>query len=188
MKKILFCIAAAACTICLKAENTDEILDRIEKAPIQKENIVGTVQEVRTPAMKDQGTVTLKGAFLFKDNNFLSIKYDNDDQFIIDGTRMVIMTAGQNQVFDTSKNLMMKNLSSVLIYSCSGTLRKLAQEQDSDISAVKEGKYYTVTLTARKKSARGLSKLVVNYDASKCGIRSLTMYEVTGATTSYTLE
>lgn len=188
MKKTLIIAAALVSALTLQAQNSEEILAKIAKAPVRKAEVVSRIKEVRTPAMAEEKTVTLKGNLLFKPENYLTINYDNKDQFIINGDRMVTITGGVNQVFDTSKNLMMKSLSDVLISAFMGRLPELATAQNSDIKAEKTGKDYVVTLTARKKSARGLSKLTVVYAAADCSIKGMTMYEVTGAVTAYSIE
>ena len=188
MKRILLIAAALVSALTVQAQNSEEILSKIAKAPARKAEVVSRIKEVRTPADPGAKPTTLKGSLLFKPEDYLTINYDNKDQFIINGTRMVSITGGVNQVFDTSKNLMMKNLSDVLICSFMGRLSDLATAQNSDIKAEKSGKDFVVTLTARKKSARGLNKLTVTYSAADCSIKGMTMYEVTGATTTYSIE
>lgn len=189
MKKLLILAAALLSALSLQAQSSEEILSKIAKAPARKAEVVSRIKEVRTPAATQEGKpTTLKGNLLFRPEDYLTITYDNKDQFIINGTRMVSITGGVNQVFDTSKNLMMKNLSDVLLSSFMGRLPELAAAQNSDIKAEKSEKDYIVTLTARKKSARGLSKLTVTYSASDLSIKAMTMFEVTGATTAYSIE
>ena len=188
MKKLTLCLAAIAAALSLQAQTSEEIISKIAKAPARKSDVIVRIKEVRTPAIKEEKPVTLKGNLLFKPEDYLTINYDNKDQFIINGSRMVTITGGVNQVFDTSKNLMMKSLSDVLLSAFMGKLSDLAQQQNSDIKAEKSGQDYIVTLTARKKSARGLSKLTVTYKTSDCSIKAMTMYEVTGATTQYSIE
>lgn len=82
---------------------------------------------------------------------------------------------------------MMKNLSSTLTCVFQSQLTKLATEQNADITATKDGNFYLVTLTAKKKAPRGYSQIVAYYRISDCKLYSLRMDEFTGASTFYSI-
>lgn len=189
MKKTLLTILCAlfgAWT--LGAQSSTDILNRIDAALSGTTTVTGRFHEVRTPAAKDQKPLELTGKLVFKPDTFLSMLYDNGDQFTIDGDKMVVLHEGTPVVYNLTKNLMMKGLSHTLLYSFKGDLPLLAEEQDAEIQAVKEKGCFVVTLTPRKKTARGISRLVVSYDAATCAIRGMILDEPTGASTRYSMD
>lgn len=188
MKKFFLIILALFTALISNAQNSTEILKTIADAADRNENLVGNFTEVRTPAIKEQAKVTLKGKLVFKKEGFLNMDYDNGDKFTINGSEMIISQSGKAVVLDLNKNQLMKSLSNTLMCSFKGQLSKLAEEQNADINAVKDGKDYVVTLTARKKSTRGCSKLVVRYNAADGIIRGVQIDEMTGASTTYTMD
>lgn len=188
MKKLLLILCAVLGAWTLGAQNSTEILNRIDATLAKAPAVTGRFHEVRTPAAKDQKPVQLTGKLVFKPDIFLSMLYDNGDQFTIDGDKMVVQRDGNPMVYNLTKNLMMKGLSHILLYSFKGDLPLLAQEQDADIQAVQEKGRYVVTLTPRKKTPRGCSSLVVSYDAATCAIREMILDEPTGASTRYSMD
>lgn len=145
--------------------------------------------EIRTPAGVDGSTVELGGVLDYTPDNFLSMKYDNGDYFIIDGKTMTIMRDCRKNVFDLEKNMMMRSLSHALLYNFQGKSDLLAKEQGADIATEDNGKgVVTVTLTARKRSARGYGMIVVTYDSKSGNITSMRMDEFTGASTYYKIK
>lgn len=187
-KIILATILALISATGINAQSSSEILKAIADSPKRTVSTVGRFTEVRTPALKEQPKVTLKGKLVFKNEGFLNMEYDNGDQFTIKGNEMIVTQSGNAVMFDLTKNLLMKSLSHTLIYSFKGQLPVLAEEQNADINAVKEGKDYVVTLTARKKSTRGSNRIVVRYNAADGAIKGMQIDEVTGASTTYSME
>ena len=186
MKKTLATALAVLVATSLFAQGSEDILKKIETAPHNTVSL--KFKEVRTPATGAAGSVTVEGELLFKPEGYLSMLYTNKEVFIIDGSKMTINRDNKSNIFDTNKNVMMRGLSHVLLNSFSGTPSKFAEEQDADITATKEGGDYVVTVTARKKAARGYSKVIIRYDASDCSIREMQMDEVTGASTFYSVK
>lgn len=187
MKKIILTAIALLCAGALFAQKTGEVLSTIEKNGGKV--ISGRFVEVRTPApATGNKPSTFNGDIIFKPETFLSMMYDNKDLFSIDGNTMVISHDGANQTFDLTKNLMMRSLSNTLLDALNGVLLKLAVEQDANIEACRNGNDYVVTLTAKKKAARGYCKIVAVYKASDCSLYKMTMEEFSGASTTYSLK
>ena len=91
------------------------------------------------------------------------------------------------ETFDTSKNLMMKSLSTALLYSFQGKLDELAKEQQADLTQESDkDKNVVVTLTAKVKKVRGYSKIQVFYKPDGT-VFKMQMDEFNGASTLYTL-
>ena len=184
MKKILLVLASLMGALPLLSQSSDQILSIIEKSAAEHSVYSSRFSEVRTPASKGQKPVTLKGQLEYKAPEYLSMDYDNGEKFLLDGDSMTMVRDGNTVSFDTSKNLLMRGLKHALMYSFSGKLQDLSAEQGADIEAVKKGNQYVVSLTAKKKSARGYSRIIVRYDL-KGALVDMQMDEVTGASTFY---
>lgn len=186
MKRIIVCILAALCALSMNAQNSEQIISKIEKAYTSSKTVQDKFSEVFTPADKSLKQKMRDGRFEFKPGYF-KMDYSNGDIFLIEGTTMTIKNGPASQTFDLTKNLMMKNLSSTLTYVFQSQLTKLATEQNADITATKDGNFYLVTLTAKKKAPRGYSQIVAYYRISDCKLYSLRMDEFTGASTFYSI-
>ncbi|MBQ0122479.1 MAG: hypothetical protein KBS38_02500 [Bacteroidales bacterium] len=185
MKRIILSIIAIISGISLNAQSGEEIIGRIAKAGEKGFTIERKFNEVRKSAGKK--AVTLDGDLKWKDGN-LVMDYSNGEHFSIEGTRMTIRRGGKQQVFDLTKNMMMKALSHALTYSFEGKLMELSKEQNTNLVATRDGKEYVVTLNATRKAARGYNRIVVRYDTATCCIKSMIMDEFNGTSTSYTIE
>ena len=177
--------AFAACAFAPEVLTTDEIMSKVENAKARTEVIDRNFKEVRKSPSGSE--VELTGHLIYKPDSYLSMEYDNGELFLIDGMKMTIRRDGKENVFDLTKNLLMKNLSHALLYSFRGTLMELSREQKTMINAVLKDGCYEVTLAATKPSPKGYSRIVVYYDARTYAIKAMQMDEFTGATTSYSM-
>ncbi|MBQ7222285.1 MAG: hypothetical protein IJS02_02330 [Bacteroidales bacterium] len=176
MKRLLFTIAILSSVLPLYSQGFT----------VKEKDYNEQITEVRR--LFDGSTVALKGKFEYqKGKNYLSIKYDNGELFLIDGDKMTIDRDGINQTFDTSKNLMMKSLSNALLYAFQGKLAELAEEQQADMTqTVDKDKNTVVTIAAKTKKVRGYSKIIVYYKPDGT-VFKMQMDEFNGASTLYTI-
>lgn len=187
MKKILIALAVVfAAVVPSAAQDGTAVLSVIEKKLSSSKGFSGPFSEVRNAPKKE--TVSLKGEICYRNEDYIDMSYTNGELFNVDGNAMTIIRDGKTQKFDLNKNLMMKSLSHTLLFVFQGRLEALAQEQNADIEAAVEGREYVVTLTARKKAARGCSKVMVRYRTADCGIVSMQLEEFGGNTTFYSMD
>lgn len=187
MKRFLLSIIALAAAFSLSAQTGEEILARIEKACANGVTIEHKFTELRSWTDHSKADVKLDGNLKWKDNN-LYMDYSNCEAFSIVGNKMTIKRGGKSQVFDLTKNMMMKNLSRALTLAFQGRLLELSKEQKSNIVASRDGNDYVVILSATQKAARGYNRITVHYNARTCLIKSMKMDEFTGLSTSYSIE
>ena len=184
MKRITILFSALILSFGLSAQSAEEILSTVEKNAARTFN--GSFTEVRISASGD--SKTLKGDLLYKPETYLSMMYSNEELFSIDGQKMVMIRDGSNQIFDLTKNVMMKSLASMLLNSFGGHPKAIAESQGADLSACVEGNFYKVNLTARKKSVRGYSSIELLYDRATCSLRRMKLCEFSGAETHYSMD
>jgi len=172
MKKILTTLTLLVSALSLFAQGGKDIKN-------------ASFKEIRTPATADVEIANLTGKLTFKMDNYLSMEYTNGELFLIDGNKMTIKRDNQNVTFDLTKNIMMRNLSHVLLYSFQGRLDDLAVEQKCDIKKTDKDGKHIVTLIAKKKGVKGYGVIEVAYDLKTKSIRTMRMDEFTGASTWY---
>jgi len=184
MKRIFTFILFLATSIMTFAQSGEQIVSTIEAKADR--NLNGKFSEIRTTPSKK--VTNLTGVLEYrKGGDYLSMKYDNGDSFLIDGMKMTICSGGKTTVLDLQKNIMMRKLKDLLFNALSGKISVISKDNDTDILASSLGGLYVVNLMARKKSPRGYSKITMVYDAASYVIKSMEMVEVTGAVTSYTM-
>ncbi|MCM1501266.1 MAG: outer membrane lipoprotein carrier protein LolA [Bacteroidales bacterium] len=185
MKRIYMILAMLiALPFALSAE--DRILDRIESMNASVESIEAHFDQTRTlPASGKE--IKSAGTLYFNSKDRMSMLYTTPatDVFIIDGTRLRMVRGGKQNVFDTSKNAMMGSLSTTLLSCINGHVRSLAQANDADVAVEQTKDGYLVTMTARKKAAKGYSSIVLLYDQKTCVLKSMKMVEFSKISTLY---
>lgn len=185
-KAILIMAAAIVCSTNLRAQDSATIISLIEKAYTTPKAVNTNFSEIYTSYDKTVPQKERKGELSYDGGN-IEMNYTNGDKFVIIGNTMTIKTGSQTNTFDLTKNIMMRGLSHTLDYAFEGQLNKLAEEQNADITATRDGDYYLITLTARKKAPRGYSSIVAYYRVKDCLINSMRMDEFNGASTYYTI-
>jgi len=187
MKKIIMLVATvfAAMAFTPAVQTTEEITNAVQNAKARTSVIDKKFTEVRTSPSGQK--VTLTGQLIYRPDSYLSMAYDNGELFLIDGNKMTINRDGKSQLFDLTKNQMIKSLSHALLYSFRGALVDLSVEQKTSVEAVKKGGDCIITLKATKQAARGYSRIEVFYDSATFDIKAMTMDEFTGASTYYSM-
>ena len=186
MKRFLISLTALVlAAFAASAQDDQAVLSKIAAAHKGGLSVEKRFVEIRTKGKK---TETLKGMLTFAKPDTFNMVYDNGELFSIEGSSMTIRRGKKENRFDLGKNKMMAGLSHTLLYSFRGTLKELAEEQNSEIRAVKEKEGYRVTLTAVKKSARGYGKVEVIYGLKDCGVVSILLEEFGGNSTFYSWE
>ncbi len=104
---------------------------------------------------------------------------------IIDGTAVFTRQDGRERRFDTEKNAPMRGMSETLINCVKGETAKVAESNDADILVQKFARSTDVTITARKKSARGYSCIRLSYRKSDGLLQSMTLTEFNGVVSEY---
>ena len=166
----------------------DALLNRIEKANAGvKLNDVSFV-EVRHPAGQSEKTV--EGTIMYDAAAGLKMDYTNPkgEYFIINGTQMTLLRDGHEAFFDLTKNKPMKSLAELLTSSFNGTLTRLAEANNANLTVkeVKEG--IVATLEAKKKAVRGYAKVVLTYDVKSLHLVNMVMEEFDGSVTTYRMK
>ncbi len=104
---------------------------------------------------------------------------------VIDGTAVFTRQDGRERRFDTTKNAPMRSMSETLINCVKGDTQKVADENDADIQVQKFARSTDVTITARKKSARGYSRIQLSYRKSDGLLQSMKLTEFNGNVSEY---
>ena len=185
MKKIILALAILISASALAQDGA--ILDKIASAGSRCKSVTGPFVETRVSSA-GKTAATLKGDLTFTAPDVFSMMYSEPkgDYFMISGDVMKSSVAGTETVYDLRKNVMMRSLSHILLYSFSGRISDLVTELGADCKTEAGGGGYLVTLSAKVKSTRGFSSVQIFYNAS-CKLQKMVMTEWSGRSTTYEL-
>lgn len=194
MKRLLATILTFSASLFLlsggiaSAQDTDALIDLIEKTNTSAKVRTGNFSEVRKMAGKPEQS--LKGILTFDPKGTLAMKYSlpEGEYFIIADNTISMKRDGAESRFDLSKNRPMKSLADMLISSFNGTLNSLAASTACTLKAEKLKDSVTATMEATKKAVRGYSKLVLEYDPKTLQLMKMKAEEFDGSVTTYVLK
>lgn len=167
------------------AQQSDALLDRIEQANQQLKNRNGSFNEVRQPVGK--ASHELEGQLVYEAPSNLTMNYsDPNEYFSINANTMSLKREGKTRKFDLAKNKPMKTLSQLLLSSFNGKLRELAASVGSSLKVEETKDAIVATLEAQKKSVKGYSKVILQYDTKTFQLLNMIMEEFDGSVTTYT--
>lgn len=131
--------------------------------------------------------LTSGGKLYFTAPDRLSMIYDNPqgDLFIIDGSFLYMSKAKASHLYDTKKNALMASLSATLLHCVRGEIEELAAENDAEVKADRQKGGLLVTISARKKTAKGYSSIVLLYDSSNYTLKRMELVEPNGIRNIY---
>ena len=127
------------------------------------------------------------GKIYYAEPGSLALHYStpSTNLVIIDGTAVFTRQDGRERRFDTTKNAPMRSMSETLINCVKGDTQKVADENDADIQVQKFARSTDVTITARKKSPRGYSRIELSYRKSDGLLQSMKLIEFNGTVSEY---
>lgn len=187
MKRFLITLAAATFSLAAFADNSAYILSHIESLNANVKTLSARFEQTKT---MPGGKVNIKSEGDFEyalEGDKFSMIYSKPagENFIIDGKTLSMCRGGKSSKFDLTKTPSMNALANTLLYSVKGTLRRLSNEVNANIATEETSKEYIVTLTAKKKEAKGYAKIVLSYDKNSCILQDMLMEEFTGIKTEY---
>ena len=96
------------------------------------------------------------------------------------------MSKGKSaHLYDTGKNALMGSLKATLLHCIRGEVAELATENDAEIKVESLRGTVRVTITARKKVAKGYSSIILDYDASSATLARMELVEPNGIRNIY---
>lgn len=180
-------IAISLLSFNANAQDSDELLDKIEQANDKVQSRSGDFCEVRQWA--GDSTKALEGKIQYDTNSNLTMNYtDSTEYFSISGNTMSLKRNGKAKKFDLNKNKPMRTLSQLLLSSFNGELRSLAASVSSTLSVEETKDAVVATLKAQKKAVKGYSKVVLEYDAKTYQLFNMILEEFDGSVTTYTIK
>lgn len=185
MKKTLFTLACIVLTGCVVSAQNN-ILEIVETGNAKWQTLSGAFQKTEYLMIANK-TVSSNGELLFQNDDKMAMHYmrPSNNKLIINGDNFYIVNGHKKNCFDTKKNIPMCRLRNTLIMCLKGRIKQLSKEQNTDVAVEETAKYYVVTLTAKKKSTRGYSKIVLNYSKKNKSLAMMRMEEFNGNYTIY---
>ncbi len=171
MKKILTILAVLASAFTLSA---------------QTKGLEANFTLTKTSAAKS-ATETATGKIYYAEPGSLALHYaaPSKNLMIIAGTAVYSRQGDKERHFDTTKNAPMRSMASTLINCVKGETKKVAEENDADIVVKDFARTKDVTITARKKAARGYSQIKLSYNRSNGQLIYMKLIEFGGTVSEY---
>lgn len=162
------------------------VLSKIETANSKVETIQAHFIHRKTLVATAKVT-SMEGTLYFSSPDKMGMHYTKPatDLLIINGNQFYMNRGRKASTFDTDKNALMRSLSQTLIRCVRGEASQVATDNNADISTSSSGSNYVVTLTAKKNSPKGYSKIVLKYRKSDCMLVSMEMTEFIGVVNLY---
>lgn len=187
MKKTISFLMIFFLVISLFAGNDNDILNKISAAGKKHTSVESKFTHIRTNAAKVK--VEMNGYLTFKAPGQLKMTYTKPatDRFVLDGNKMQVIANGKEVKYDLTKNAPMKKLANFLCQAFTGQVESIATANNANYSIKDDGKYYVVTLTAKKKAAQGFARIVLSYKKTDCALMKMEMEEFNHLINSYEL-
>ena len=189
MKRNFLILSVALLPLAASAASDTEILDKIEKTNAALAAAQSHFDQSRF--IKASGkTINMEGTMYFVPPEKLRMQYTTPatDLTLVNGMMMYIRRGSDvGNTFDCVKTPAMGILRNSLLYSIRGKMRDVAKENDGTLTVTEEAKNYVVTVSAKKKAARGYSRISVTYRKSDCLPVVLVMEEFSGTVNTYTM-
>lgn len=165
---------------------TDKILSGIEKANSSVSTVEAHFSQTRTILASGKKT-EMEGILYFSAPDKMSMHYSTPafDLLTINGNQFHLKRSGKASTYNTDKNALMGSLSKTLLRCIKGQVSATAEDNDADVEAKSNGNNWEVTLLARKKAARGYSKIILEYRKSDGMLVSMEMVEFSGISNLY---
>lgn len=191
MKRFIFIIFSLLLPLffCGRAEAAENaILTKVKSANAAVKTIESSFTQSRT--IKAAGrTIKSSGTLYYDVTGKMSMFYDapSSDLLVINGTSFYMKRGGRGSTFDTSKNTLMRDLSSTLLNCLGGKVQEVADANNASVWAEEVSGTYLVTLKARKVATKGYSRIVLTYRKSDCLLVKMQMDEFGGISTIYSM-
>ena len=171
MKKILSIAAALLFAITLSA---------------QTKGLEANFTLTKTTAAKSAAE-TSKGKIYYAEPGSLALHYaaPSENLMVISGNAVYSRQGDKERRFDTTKNAPMRSMAATLINCVKGETQKVADENDADITVKDFARTKDVTITARKKAARGYSQIKLSYNRSDGNLIYMKLTEFGGTVSEY---
>lgn len=187
MLKRLATVAILAMITLAASAQDKAVMDKIENLCAKNKTV--SAQFVQTMTVPGRPAENYSGKYDYK-QDYLSMVYDKPAGrvFLIDGNTVKTTEAGKTTVFDCTKNVMMKNLSHVLLDSFAGRIAHLCEEQGATCKVEETTSSFNVTLKATKKAVRGYEQIDLIYNKRTGRLESMVALEFGGIVNVYKIK
>lgn len=177
MKRIISFLLIICFAAPIFAGNDSEILNKISAAGKKRTTVESKFTHIRTNAAKVK--TEMNGDLTFKAPGTFKMIYTKPatDRFLLEGNKMKVIANGKEMNYDLSKNASMKKLATFLCQAMTGQVESIAAANNASYSIKDDGKFYVVTLTAKKKAAQGFARIELSYKKSDYALMKMEMEE-----------
>lgn len=184
MKHFLLAMSLALFSF-VNLQAQDDILNKIEQKGNTFNTLTAHFTQKKTIAANGK-TISSDGTLYYAPEKF-AMHYSPayNDLLIINGKDFLMVKGKKRNIFNTETNKVMRSLKNTLLYCMVGNIKILAEENNADISTKTYDSSYQITLTAKKKAAKGYSSIIVTYNKNTGYLMEMTMIEFNKNSTVY---
>lgn len=153
---------------------------------LSAQTIESTFQQTRLIKASGKSTES-NGKLQFQNPDKLNMTYTNPvgDYFIIDGKTVKINLKGKKATIDTDKNAAVRTQKNTLLNCIKGNWQEAASDNNADFSSTDKGKDKIITITAKKASLKGYSKITLTYRKADNMLTEMILEEFNGIVNTY---
>lgn len=168
----------------VRAQNA---LASVEAAGEKLTSIEASFTHVKTIKASGKSS-TFTGTCYYKGPDKMAMIYEQESEgLVLNGKDFFVRRGGKAHKGDINKVKQMGQLSSILFSCIRGHAADVATEHNATLTTKKEKGSIVATMTAKKKSSKGFSKIILRYRQSDGMLEYIRMEEFSGTTNEYTL-
>ena len=186
MKKFIALISALAVTLAACAADYTAIVQQVLKKNATR-SYTCTFDQVKYIKMMKKEVKSAGTLYTCKGNMTMRYSEPAGDFLVINDKQFVMQTRGKKMDHNIQKGSPLLTLRNTLLYCMHGDIESIAKENNGVIGYTKEGKLHVFSITTQSKIQRGYSKIVLKYNEGSLDLCEMTMEEVVGNYTIYTL-
>ena len=195
MRKVF--IAILSCCVLTSAaalsQSKEKVLADIQKKNETYKTITSSCTQVKTMKGMKKNVESKGKMYFIRSSEKLSMQLthdrvkhkDKENQLIINGDKVTMISGGTRSVFNTKTDHNMKILRGTLIHCIKGELEKAAQLNKSDIKMTVSDKYYVFEMNVAKHAKGRWNHLTASYSKKDLSLCVFTLTEKNGNTTTW---
>lgn len=171
----------------MSGQAPEKLLSSVESSASVNKTYSADFVEVRKA--KNAKDKVCKGSFTYDSKGSIVMTYADPagEYFKIEDGKLHILRDGKEHDYDAKKTPLAKKMSSSLLSLFAGRVKEAADTQNADYDVQETADSYVVTLTARKKAAKGYGKTSVTYSKKTGRVVSMYLEEFNGNSSTYSL-
>ena len=185
MKKVIILLTAVLFALQMQAQDVD-LLNRIKAV---NGKISSFEADLKNTLVKPKKTTTQEGTLYFVKPYEFAAMFTTGNYMIVNKEKTKMDIGLFHGTFKLKEGGMMSGLSRIFLYGFQGRCQDLANENGYNLTTKKEGDFYVVTGTIKKKKLIGIGykQVVFKYFTDSLLLKEIVLYDYSGNKDSYVI-